>query len=642
MRAEFSPGARVNPTGAFKTLLKAFKTHCAGGGWESYRLRKTALYRANLWHEGRRVKLNNPKQEKLRQIHRLLTPEILVDDGRQQVDLKSLKALVLAHLDPAAYPDHADERRLLCRQLNAGMPLTGPEGIRKKLGAFDLGFFGRAYLPHYFSRPSPDFHRELDALWQNGVLKGLNPADNPKMINAREGSHTAVAAPRGHAKSTNLTFKDTLHAAAYEYKHYIIILSDTRDQAAGFLEAVKEELEENDPLREDFGDLRGELWREDVIVTSTKIKLQAKGAGQKVRGLKHKNWRPDLIVLDDIENDENVRTPEQRQKLQSWFDKAVSKCGDDYTDFVYIGTVLHYDSLLVKVMKRAAYRSIKYQAVITFSTSPLWDEWEVILTELDNPDRAEDALAFFSAHEAEMLAGTKVLWPEKLSYYQLMFMRVDEGEAAFNSEEQNEPINPEDCLFNEEWFEEYNPHDMDFSGKDFDFYGFVDPSLGKSKKSDYSAIQTLALHKPSGYMYDVDSDIERRHPDAIIHDVLEKAVWLKKAFGKKYVKFGCEVNQFQWFLKEQMAKASAKRKIYLPLVEVTQTSDKTLRIQTLQPDIKNKYIKFNPRSKRLREQLKYFPMADHDDGPDALEGCRTLAAGGNKNRVRVGRRRFGL
>ncbi|MFQ8732059.1 MAG: hypothetical protein ACLSAC_17475 [Enterocloster bolteae] len=51
-------------------------------------------------------------------------------------------------------------------------------------------------------------------------------------------------------------------------------------------------------------------------------------------------------MLDDIENDENVRTAEQRSKLSNWFNKAVSKAGDSYTDIVYIGTLLHYDSLL--------------------------------------------------------------------------------------------------------------------------------------------------------------------------------------------------------------------------------------------------------------------------------------------------------
>ena len=64
------------------------------------------------------------------------------------------------------------------REYALGIPLTGPTGIRRKLGAIDLEFFGRAYFPHYFSRPSPEFHRELDAIWQQGVLKGDLPSQS--------------------------------------------------------------------------------------------------------------------------------------------------------------------------------------------------------------------------------------------------------------------------------------------------------------------------------------------------------------------------------------------------------------------------------------------------------------------------------
>ncbi len=85
-----------------------------------------------------------------------------------------------------------------------------------------------------------------------------------------------------------------------------------------------------------------------------------------------------------------------------------------------------------------------------------------------------------------MLKGTEVLWEEKLSYYDLMKMRIDEGEASFNSEEQNEPINPDDCLFQEEWLDYYNEAEADFKDRSFVFYGFVDPSLGKTKHSDFS------------------------------------------------------------------------------------------------------------------------------------------------------------
>ena len=557
--------------------------------------------------------------------------------NEDSTDLNGLRALLNGFLNK----DDSPERVRLRREFAAGHPTTGPEGLRRKLGAIDMEFFGRAYFPHYFSRPSPEFHRELDAIWQQGVLKGRYPltAADTKTISRLPGVRRAVAAPRGHAKSTNLTFKGTMHSTLYGYKHYPIIISDSSEQAEGFLDNIRVEFEENTAILEDFGPLAGSGWRSNVLVTKTNIKIEAIGSGKKIRGRKHRNWRPDLIILDDVDNDENVRTPEQRKKLKDWFDKAVSKCGDDYTDIVYIGTLLHYDSLLAKTLANPAYRSIKYKAVIRFSQADdLWQQWETIFTDLSSDDREAAALAFFQAHKTAMLEGTQVLWEEKLSYYDLMVMRVSEGEASFNSEE---PINPDDCLFMEEWFEYYNEAEINFRDPVFDFFGFIDPSLGKTKRSDFSAIVTLAKHKGSGYMYVVDADIERRHPDRIIADVLAKERWLRASFGHGYRKLGAETNQFQWFLKEELAKASAKAGLYLPIEEVQQTSDKVMRVQTLQPDVKNKYIKFNRRHKRLLEQLTQFPMGAHDDGPDALEGARSIAKRVKRFRI-LDRAEFGI
>ena len=149
-----------------------------------------------------------------------------------------------------------------------------------------------------------------------------------------------------------------MHAILYQYKHYPIILSDSSDQAEGFLENIRVEFEENGLIREDFGNLQGKVWRNNVILTTTNIKVEAIGSGKKIRGRKHRNWRPDLLVLDDIENDENVRTAEQRSKLSNWFNKAVSKAGDSYTDIVYIGTLLHYDSLLAHTLTNTGYKSL--------------------------------------------------------------------------------------------------------------------------------------------------------------------------------------------------------------------------------------------------------------------------------------------
>jgi predicted phage terminase large subunit-like protein len=550
----------------------------------------------------------------------------------QETVLNDLESLLKTFL----YKDNTPERVRILKDYEAGSPLTGKGGIRQRLGAIDMEFFGRAYFPHYFSKPSPEFHKELDAIWQQGVLKGQYPITPAKIkeISRMNGTKRVAAAPRGHAKSTTLTFKGTMHAIVYGYKHYPIIISDSSEQAEGFLDNIRVEFEENEFLKEDFGDLTGKVWRSNVLITSTNIKVEAIGSGKKIRGRKHRNWRPDLLVLDDIENDENVRTPEQRSKLENWFLKAVSKAGDDYTDIVYIGTLLHYDSLLAKTLKNPGYKAIKYKAVISFSKADdLWKKWEDIYTDLSNDNHEEDAKAYFEANRKEMLEGTQVLWEEKLSYYDLMVMRVTEGEASFNSEEQNEPINPEDCIFNKEWFEFYNDAEIVFNSKEYYFFGFVDPSLGKTKHSDFSAIITMAKHKVSGYMYVMDADIERRHPDKIIADVLEKEKWLRRDYGKGYKKFGAETVQFQWFLKEELAKASAKAGLYLPIEEVPQVSDKTMRVQTLQPDVKNHYIKFNKRHKLLLEQMEHFPMGAHDDGPDALEGCRTIAKKTKKFRI---------
>lgn len=521
------------------------------------------------------------------------------------------------------------ERRRLSRLYEDGVELTGPKGLRKQLAAFDLEYFGRAYLSHYFSNPSPAFHKELDDIWGQGVMKGLNPLRNAKTISRLKGCRKAIQAPRGHAKTTTFTFKDSLHAALYGYKHYIILLSDSSDQAEGFLAGIKAEIEENGAIREDFGSQKGQVWKSSVILFENGAKIEAIGSGKKVRGRKHKQWRPDLLVCDDLENDENVATPDQRKKLRGWYYKAVSKAGDTYTDIVYIGTLLHFDSLLANVSRNPEYDTRKYRGVIHFAdNTALWDAWEAIYTNLDNPEHKEDAQAFFEANKGEMLRGSEVLWPEKNSYYELMVTRVSDGEASFNSEIQNDPIDPESCAFNEEWFDYYDDEGKalpDFSDSRFVFVGSNDPSMGKNKKSDTSAIIMVAKDLKTGYLYVVVASVEKRRPDVIIDDALEISKRLKRDYHKGFYKFGVETVQFQAYFAEIMRQRSAEAGEYLPIEEITSIKNKDARIQSLQPFVKNGYIKFSKRHKALLKQMKEYPMGKNDDGPDGLEMAVKLA-----------------
>lgn len=528
-------------------------------------------------------------------------------------------------------------RAELLRDYQGGTPLTGPKGLRRKLGAIDLEYFGRAYLPHYFVRESPTFHGELDRIWREGVMKGLNPTTDAKEISRTDGCRRAIEAPRGHAKSTTFTFKDSIHAAVYGYKHYEIILSDSSEQAEGFLSDIKTEFEENAAIREDFGELAGKVWKAMVILLSNGTKIEALGAGKKIRGRRHKQWRPDLILCDDLENDENVNTADQRKKLRNWFYKAVSKAGDTYTDIVYIGTLLHFDALLANVANNPSYKTVKYQGVISFATNTeLWNAWEAIYTDLTNDARQEDAKEFFEQNREAMLEGTAVLWEQKLSYYDLMVIRVSEGEASFNSEIQNEPIDPESCTFQEEWFDFYDDDGKtlpDFSEPRFIFVGSNDPSLGKNKKSDTSSIFAIAKDVQTGYMYVVIADIAKRKPDQIIEDAIENSRRLKRDYKRPYYQFGVETVQFQYYFAEIMRQKSAEVGEFLPIVEINSTQNKDARIQSLQPFVKNGYIKFSKKHKTLLKQMMEYPMGKNDDGPDGLQMGVKLALD-----IKIGRR----
>lgn len=569
--------------------------------------------------------MNNKK--KVNKLLNKYSNSIISDDESQRIsDTKEFQQnLFLEYVNKKT--DNTEYRKELLESFNKGIQIEGEHGLRRKLAAIDLAYFGRAYLPHYFVRESPKFHDELNKIWKNGVMKKLNPIHEANIISRMDGCRRAIAAPRGHAKSTNFTFKDSLHAILYKYKHYILIISDSSEQAEGFLSDIRLELEDNGIIKEDFGELKGnKAWKSSVLLTSSNIKIEAIGSGKKVRGRKHRNWRPDLIVLDDIENDENVYTKDQRMKLSNWYFKAVSKAGDTYTDIVYIGTILHYDSLLSNVLNNPEYDSVKYRSVISFAKNDtLWDAWEAIYCDLDNPDRKTEANNFFKANKEEMLEGTKVLWEEKWTYLDLMKNRISEGEAAFNSEMQNDPIDPNSATFNEEWFDYYDENLVDFKNPRFIFVGSNDPSLGKNKKSDTSSLICLAKDTVTGYMYVVEASVEVRKPDVIISDAIEMSKRLRRDLGRSFFKFGVETVQFQYFFKDVMAKQSAEAGEYLPIEEIQSTINKQLRIESLQPLIKNKFIKFNKKHKTLIKQLTEYPMGKNDDAPDGLEMAVRLA-----------------
>ena len=470
-------------------------------------------------------------------------------------------------------------------------------------------FFLETYFPHHIRGDTwSAFH---DYLIDEVV---------PNVTASPEAEAEAVAAPRGEAKTTIGVQIKALWDEIRHAKHNVVIISDVEDQAAGSVEVIKTELTENKRLALDFPEVCGvgRRWRVGEIITKQGNKIKAYGSGMKLRGTKHGARRPDMAYLDDIENDENVETPKQRAKLMDWVNKAVlplGAAGEKY-DVLYVGTILHYDSVLNRVLENAFWHSRRFQAVVCWPDDmALWDEWEAVYKH----EGRKAAAAFYEAHEAEMLAGSKVSWAQR-PLLLLMTIRARIGKEAFDCEYQNEPVSGEDAIFAN------TIDDALFADKDLPsdliWFGALDPSLGKRNANrDPSAILIGGWHRPTVTLYVVVAQIRRRVPDKIISDVIK----LQKQYKCRL--WAVEVVQFQEFLKTELTKRGLQQGVLIPARGVKPTADKALRIESVQPHMQDGHVKIHKDCVELIDQLRRFPKHAHDDGPDALQMLLELAVG---------------
>ncbi len=476
--------------------------------------------------------------------------------------------------------------------------------VRRKAAIGSFRSFAQTYFPHYIKHSPATVHDYLFDRFQ-------------EVVDNEIGDHDAVAAPRGHAKSTIITQIGTLWCIVTGRKKYPLIVMDALDQALPMLEAIKAELEFNPRLLLDFPEATGQgrVWQVGVIVTTNDVKVEVFGSGKKIRGRRHGPHRPDLVIGDDLENDENVRSPEQRDKLMTWVLKSVLSLGyaDDSLDVFIIGTILHYDSVLARLIKNPLWRGVKFRAVEQWpDRMDLWDRW----TELLLNEGEAVAKAYYDGH-AEMEDGARICWPGGTTLYKLMVKLARDGKATFDSEQQNDPVSGDDAPFANciNFWVSRLAHWI--------FFGSCDPSLGKQGNSrDPSALLVGGFNRETGILDVVEAGIRKRLPDRIIEDII--------AYQAEYqcLVWGIETVQFQEFLRTELVKRSAARGIPVPARAIQPFTDKLLRIETLQPHMANGLIRLHSSQNTLIEQLRHFPKADHDDGPDALQMLWMLALSG--------------
>jgi len=492
--------------------------------------------------------------------------------------------------------------------------------------------FRQQYFSHY--------HKVKDGIFQEELSRMLSG------ITMRRGAKLAIDAPRECAKSTIVTMEFVLFCTCYRLERFIVIISNTKEQATGFLRDIKHELETNERLVQDFPDVcdierkpKPSPWKESEIITRNGIKVMALGTGQQIRGRRNREFRPSLIILDDIEENESIQDADSYHKLEDWLTKSVLKAGTSSTNVIFVGTIHHYASLLAQFTDPKQFPGWEkriYRSVVSWpERRDLWESWEKIYNSQESYDGslgATVAQKFFIKNKKEMLVGAKVIWPESKSFYDLMVLRERDGHISFDSEMQNEPVNPRDSIFNineiHYWDDRFSSEEElleSFSEGSVMFYGACDPSMGKeNKKGDFSAIITVAKDTKTGKMYILDADIVRRLPDQTIDAILAHQKL------RRYKRFGFEINNFQEFMKMELEKRSEQTGTYLRIEEVKHTSDKLGRIESLQPFVKNGTIQFSKKHHTLLEQMKFFPRGGHDDGLDALQMAVDVAIKGRK------------
>lgn len=598
-----------------------YEMSCWESDWESYKEPENCYYakpseRPTLVEP---PKPKSPKKEK----------KGLDEERLERINILAEQCKIYGQLHDAGRLTPADTKKyvVVLRELDR---LKAIECCRWDRIAFAQRYFnnGRLLKPE---TPSPPFHYDLAKMIQNAI------------DDTAHNSFLAAVAPRSHAKSVFGTVITALHAACYGIHPYFVIIGNRQEGAKQLLAMVKYELMNNDELRRDFGDLYNKSqWSQMEIVTSTGIKIQAAGSGDALRGLNHLGARP-WILMDDIEKDPDVNSADYRDKMHEWFSSTVVPLGSPSpggTKIIWVGTILHNDSVLNRVMKNdTRFKTKRYSAIVAWpERMDLWDQWGEILNSRDFEDaQNEDEAAqmagakageFYEQNKKEMDQGAEVLWPERISLYDLMVIR-QQNRLSFLKEYQGDPKDETTILFNQFTYYDLSEINLD----DLDIYGALDPSLGKTDKSDLSAIVTIGRHRKTGIIYVLDVDAKRRSPDKIIEDVIEKA----KQFT--YRQFAVETVQFQYLLKTDLDKRSAIEGVYIPTKDINPHGNKYLRIASLEPLVTNGFIRFAKTQRGLITELEEVTtsggLPKYDDMADALEQATSLVRL-NKRRLSFG------
>jgi hypothetical protein len=244
-----------------------------------------------------------------------------------------------------------------------------------------------------------------------------------------------ISAPRGWGKTSNCSIGYPAKKILFREKKFIVPVSATNTSAVLQGENLKGELLKNPLVEKLFGDIKTKQFSKEQWVTSSGTMVFPRGAGQQIRGILYDRFRPDLIIVDDLETSEGVQSEEQRKKLKEWFFSdlmnSVNRAEGNWK-VVVIGTVLHEDALLVNLLEDPAWHSVQ----LALCDDEYRSNW---------PDFMNDAQVLALKEEFASRGQLDVFFREYLG----------------------KPISFEDAVFRQEFFRYYDESELNANAQQF-------------------------------------------------------------------------------------------------------------------------------------------------------------------------------
>lgn len=431
--------------------------------------------------------------------------------------------------------------------------------VRKSHFWFFHYYFGRNYVKY----PTADFQREIFQLTEDQDIQNI-----------------VITAFRGSSKSTIITLSYIIWSIVGEQqKKFPIILGKTQSSAQYYLMHIKKELEQNDELRRDLGPFREESnqWgAQSLILPQYGARISIGSVEQSIRGIRHNQYRPDVIICDDLEDYDSVKTKEGRDKLFNWLTGDVLPAGDRNTRMIFIGTPLHHDSLLMRL--KNIFQEGDPKSV--FKQYPIVDENGVCL------------------------------WPGKFPTQKDI---DDERVKCFNPiawqrEYLLKIVDREDQIVQREWIQYYdllppaNFHTYHATG--------IDLAISQKDNADYTAMVSAQVQgrEEKLRIYILPNIVNERLTSL---ETIERAKFISKSThgGKLFI----EDNGYQQSIVEHL------KNYNYPAIGVRSMGDKSERLRTVSFLLQSGKVLFPKKgAEQLITQLLGFGSERHDDLVDAF------------------------